>query len=156
MSLTRAQLPVRLTPLVGRARELGDVVDALNRGRLITLTGPGGAGKTRLALAAAQTAVETFPAGVYWVALAQINDAAIVGQSIATQLGVPIPRGRTPPRRSPSKSPTTGCWWSWTTASTWRGRRRRGGIPAGIRGVLVGFYTDGAGNTDGMIATPRG
>jgi predicted ATPase len=94
MSLTRTQLPVRLTPLVGRASELGDVVDALDRSRLITLTGPGGAGKTRLALAAAKTAGESFPAGVHWVALAQINDQAIVGQAIATQLGVPDTPGQ--------------------------------------------------------------
>ena len=94
MSLTRTQLPVRLTPLVGRASELGDVVDALDRSRLVTLTGPGGAGKTRLALAAAKTTSESFPAGVHWVALAQINDPAIVGQTIATQLGVPDTPGQ--------------------------------------------------------------
>ena len=63
MSLTRAQLPVRLTPLVGRARELDDIAGALGRTRLITLTGPGGAGKTRLALAAAQAAEADFVAG---------------------------------------------------------------------------------------------
>jgi hypothetical protein len=73
MSLTRAQLPVRLTPLVGRASELGDVVDAIDRSRLITLTEPGGAGKTRLALAAAKTAGESFPAGVHWVAQTQVT-----------------------------------------------------------------------------------
>jgi predicted ATPase/DNA-binding SARP family transcriptional activator len=94
MPLTRTQLPVRLTPLVGRASELGDVVDALDRSRLVTLTGPGGAGKTRLALAAAKTTGENFPAGVHWVALAQINDPAIVGQAIATQLGVPDTPGQ--------------------------------------------------------------
>ena len=53
MSLIKAQLPVRLTPLVGRESELADVVQAVTRSRLVTLTGPGGAGKTRLALAAA-------------------------------------------------------------------------------------------------------
>ena len=65
MSLTRMQLPVRLTPLVGRERELGDIAGALRRTRLITLTGPGGTGKTRLALAAARAAEEgdTFPDG---------------------------------------------------------------------------------------------
>jgi ATP-dependent Clp protease ATP-binding subunit ClpA len=54
MSLTTAQLPVRLTPLVGRESELNDIVQALTRARLLTLTGPGGTGKTRLALAAAR------------------------------------------------------------------------------------------------------
>ena len=94
MSLTRAQLPVRLTPLVGRETELGDIVGALDRSRLITLTGPGGAGKTRLALAAAKTAGQSFPAGVHWVALAQIDDPSIVGQAIATQLSVPDTPGQ--------------------------------------------------------------
>ena len=70
MSLTRTQLPVRLTPLVGRERELEDIAGALRHARLITLTGPGGAGKTRLALAAAQAAETSFPAGARWVALA--------------------------------------------------------------------------------------
>ncbi len=71
MSLTSAQLPVRLTPLVGRESELNDVVQAVTRCRLLTLIGPGGAGKTRLALAAARSAGASFPAGVCWVELAQ-------------------------------------------------------------------------------------
>ena len=96
MSLTRAQLPVRLTPLVGRERELDDIVQALHGSRLITLTGPGGTGKTRLALGAARTAEASFPAGACWVTLAQIEDPAIVGQAVATQLGVPDTPGQDP------------------------------------------------------------
>jgi hypothetical protein len=69
MSLISAQLPVRLTPLVGRESELNDIVQAVTRCRLLTLTGPGGAGKTRLALAAARSAGASFPAGVCWVEL---------------------------------------------------------------------------------------
>ena len=45
MSLTTAQLPVRLTPLVGRESELNDIVQAVTRARLLTLTGPGGTGR---------------------------------------------------------------------------------------------------------------
>ena len=59
MSLITAQLPVRLTPLVGRESELNDIVQAIVRARLLTLTGPGGTGKTRLALAASD-AVKLF------------------------------------------------------------------------------------------------
>jgi len=63
-ALNTGRLPVRLAPLVGRQRELQEVVDALARSRLVTLTGPGGTGKTRLALAAAEVARGRFPGGV--------------------------------------------------------------------------------------------
>ena len=61
LSLVTGRLPVRLTPLVGRQRELRDVVDSLSGGRLLTLTGPGGIGKTRLALAAAGAVSACYP-----------------------------------------------------------------------------------------------
>jgi predicted ATPase/DNA-binding SARP family transcriptional activator len=96
MSLTPGQLPVRLTPLVGRESELDAIVQSMHRNRLITLTGPGGTGKTRLALAAARTAETSFPGGACWVALAQIDDPAIAGQAVATQLGVPDTPGQDP------------------------------------------------------------
>jgi len=89
MSPTIVQLPVRLTPLVGRQSELNDIVQAVTRCRLLTLTGPGGTGKTRLALAAARSAGASFPAGVCWVELAQIEDPGIVAHAVATRLGVP-------------------------------------------------------------------
>src|SRR6266700_4592316 len=63
-SLVTGRLPVRLTPLVGRQRELRDVVDSLSHSRLLTLTGPGGTGKTRLALAAAGAVSTCYPEGV--------------------------------------------------------------------------------------------
>jgi predicted ATPase/two-component SAPR family response regulator len=94
MSLITAQLPVRLTPLVGRQSELRDVVQAVTRARLLTLTGPGGTGKTRLALAAARSVRESFPAGVCWVELAQIEDPGIVAQAVASKLGVPDTPGQ--------------------------------------------------------------
>jgi predicted ATPase/DNA-binding SARP family transcriptional activator len=96
MSLIRAQLPVRLTPLVGRESELNDIVLAVSRARLLTLTGPGGTGKTRLALAAARSARESFPAGVCWVELAQIEDPGIVAPVVASKLGVPDTPGQDP------------------------------------------------------------
>jgi predicted ATPase/DNA-binding SARP family transcriptional activator len=94
MSLTTSRLPVRLTPLVGRQGELGDVVRAVTRARLLTLTGPGGTGKTRLALAAADSARESFPGGVCWVELAQIEDPGIVPAAVAACLGVPDTPGQ--------------------------------------------------------------
>ncbi len=63
-SLGTKGLPVRLAPLVGREHEVRDVLSALGRSRLLTLTGPGGTGKTRLALAAAAAAETSFAAGI--------------------------------------------------------------------------------------------
>jgi predicted ATPase len=94
MARTTDQLPVRLSPLIGRQSELDDIVPALVGSRLLTLTGPGGTGKTRLALAAAKAAAESFPGGVYWVELAPVEDPGIVGQAVASRLGVPDTPGQ--------------------------------------------------------------
>ena len=95
-SLIADRLPVRLTPLVGRERELQDVVDSLSRSRLLTLTGPGGVGKTRLALAATGAVDACYPGGVCWVELAPVDDPGIVAQVIARQLSVPDSPGEDP------------------------------------------------------------
>ena len=79
--LTTARLPVRLTPLVGRDAELGAVTRALAGSRLLTLTGPGGAGKTRLALAAAGEAAAG--TDVAWVELAPVEDPDAVAAAVA-------------------------------------------------------------------------
>src|SRR5437773_10741751 len=81
--LVTDRLPVRLTPLVGRQRELQDVVVSLARSRLLTLTGPGGIGKTRLALAAAGAVGASYIEGVCWVELAPLDDPGIVAQVVA-------------------------------------------------------------------------
>jgi predicted ATPase len=88
-SLVTERLPVRLTPLVGRQGELRDVVESVSRSRLLTLTGPGGTGKTRLALAAAGAVSASYPDGVSWVELAPLDDPGIVAQVIARRVGVP-------------------------------------------------------------------
>ncbi len=88
-SLVTEQVPQRLAPLVGRESELQEVLTALARGRLLTLTGSGGTGKTRLALAAATSARQSFPAGVRWVELAALDDPMVVATEVATRLGVP-------------------------------------------------------------------
>jgi predicted ATPase len=115
MSLTSVQLPVRLTPLVGRESELSDIVQAVTRCRLLTLTGPGGTGKTRLALAAARSAGASFPAGVC------SEDPGLV--AIATRLGVPDTSGQDATEAVPSTSASTRSWSYWTTASISRVRR---------------------------------
>ncbi len=108
-SLNTDPLPVRLVPLVGRERELQDVVDSLSRSRLLTLTGPGGTGKTRLALAAAGAAGASFAGGVCWVELAPIDDPAIVARAVAGGSACWRARGRTSRRRSPGTWATVRC-----------------------------------------------
>jgi predicted ATPase/class 3 adenylate cyclase len=95
-SLYRTNLPVPATPFLGRERELAKVVDLLARDdvRLVTLTGPGGVGKTRLALQAAAEASERFPDGVYWVQLSPLRDAGLVLPTIAQALDLTEQPGR--------------------------------------------------------------
>lgn len=81
-------LPARLTSFIGRAADLGRVDGLLARARLVTLTGPGGSGKTRLALEAAERAADRAPDGVRLVALAPVTDPAEVPAAAATALGL--------------------------------------------------------------------
>jgi predicted ATPase/class 3 adenylate cyclase len=83
-------LPVQLTPLIGRDRELAEVAALLcEEGvRLLTLTGTGGTGKTRLALQAAADLVEVFPDGVFFVSLAPIRDRELVLPTVAQTLAL--------------------------------------------------------------------
>ncbi|HLZ71093.1 MAG TPA: adenylate/guanylate cyclase domain-containing protein [Dehalococcoidia bacterium] len=81
-------LPLQLTSFVGRERELAEVTGLLREQRLVTLTGPGGTGKTRLALQAAAEALDAFPDGVFFVDLAPLADLALVPSAIAQALGV--------------------------------------------------------------------
>jgi predicted ATPase len=86
-TLYRTNLPVQQTPLVGRTRELGELCELMGSCRLVTLTGPGGSGKTRLALQVAADGAEAFPDGVYWVPLQALRDPALVRNAIETWIG---------------------------------------------------------------------
>jgi predicted ATPase/class 3 adenylate cyclase len=83
-------LPHQPTALLGRERELGEVADLLCREdvHLVTLAGPGGVGKTRLALQAAADWLEVFPDGAFFVDLAPLADPALVLSTVASALGV--------------------------------------------------------------------
>lgn len=83
-------LPAVLTALVGRERELGTVVGLLTDDdvRLVTLTGPGGIGKSRLSIEAANAVRDEFPGGVVFVDLAPVTDPALVPAAIAEALGI--------------------------------------------------------------------
>jgi predicted ATPase/class 3 adenylate cyclase len=88
-SLHQTNLPVPATPFLGREQEVAEVAELLAREdvRLVTLTGAGGSGKTRLALQSAAAAADVFPAGVWWVPLAPLTDAALVMETAARALG---------------------------------------------------------------------
>ena len=79
-SLYRTNLPVAATPFLGRKHELAEVLQLMEQSdvRLLTLTGPGGTGKTRLALQAAAEASQRFADGVFWVPLAPLRDSKLV------------------------------------------------------------------------------
>jgi predicted ATPase/DNA-binding CsgD family transcriptional regulator len=81
-------LPAELTSFVGRRKEVREVKRLLSQTRLLTLTGSGGAGKTRLALRAAADLVRSFPDGVWLVSLASIDDPQLVVQAVFSALGL--------------------------------------------------------------------
>src|SRR5215216_6020701 len=91
-------LPLQPTPLVGRVREVEEVAERLrsDQVRLLTLTGPGGTGKTRLALQAGADLLDEFEDGVFFVALAAITDRALVAPTVARTLGLTERRNQPP------------------------------------------------------------
>ena len=87
-------LPLQSSSFVGREREVAEVKRLLSERHLVTLCGPGGAGKTRLAQAVGRELVEGFEDGVWWVELAPISDPALVAQAVAQTLMVGEETGR--------------------------------------------------------------
>ena len=88
-TLHQTNLPIPATPFLGREKELGEVCALLARDdvRLLTLTGPGGTGKTRLATQAAAALSDRYPYGVFWVPLASLQDSNLVLETAARELG---------------------------------------------------------------------
>lgn len=87
-------LPVQLTSFIGREREIGQIKNLLATARLLTLTGSGGAGKTRLAFQAAAELLGDFTDGVWLVELGSLTDPTLVPQRVASTLGVHEEPGR--------------------------------------------------------------
>ncbi|WP_156342819.1 BTAD domain-containing putative transcriptional regulator [Devosia sp. A16] len=83
-------LPRQMTSLVGRDREVEDVLARLSRYRLVTLTGPGGAGKTRMAVETGFRLAGGYADGIWLVELASIADPQLVGEALCGALGVPV------------------------------------------------------------------
>lgn len=84
----RTNLPTPLTSFIGREKEIEEIVRLLDKNRLVTLTGPGGVGKTRLAIQSSNELMGNFKDGVWWVELAPLTDESLVPQALAEALGV--------------------------------------------------------------------
>ena len=83
------ELPLEVTGFVGRHRELAELVGLLRTARLVTVTGPGGVGKTRVALRAATQLSGEFTDGACLVELSGLHDPELLPDTIATSLGLP-------------------------------------------------------------------
>jgi len=92
---SRLKIPMPLTSFIGREQELKDVTELLSKSRLVTLTGSGGVGKTRLSIEAALEVAGRFPDGIWFLDLAPLNDPALVPNSLVELLGL-RPSGETP------------------------------------------------------------
>jgi predicted ATPase len=86
-TLHQTNLPVQPTPLIGRDRDLAELLELVESHRLVTLVGPGGIGKTRLALQVASELVDRHPDGVWFVPLASVHDPELVEPTIAQVVG---------------------------------------------------------------------
>ena len=89
-------LPVQLTSFIGREREIIQVKQELNSHRLVTLTGSGGTGKTRLSLQVAADLLDQFPEGIWFVELAPLTDPDMIPQTILSTIGINEQAGRPP------------------------------------------------------------
>nr|BAL59164.1 adenylate/guanylate cyclase [Candidatus Acetothermum autotrophicum] len=87
-------LPIQLTSFIGREREMKEVKELLKQTRLLTLTGSGGCGKTRLALQVAADLLEEYPDGVWFVEFTVLTDPALVPSTVAATLGIHEEPGR--------------------------------------------------------------
>ena len=96
LEATPNNLPTQLTSFIGRDDQVREATQLLARARLLTLTGPGGTGKTRLSLQIAATVVDRFPDGVYFVPLSAIHDPELVPSAIAQALSISTTGSRRP------------------------------------------------------------
>jgi predicted ATPase/DNA-binding SARP family transcriptional activator len=94
VAILKHNLPVQLTSFIGRESEISEIKKLLNTTHLLTLTGVGGTGKTRLALQVAANLVDVFPTGVWLVELASLRDPSQVEPTVATVLGLHEQHGR--------------------------------------------------------------
>ena len=88
LTTPKNNLPLELTSFIGREKEIGKVIELLEKNRFVTLTGVGGTGKTRLVVRVAETILDEFPNGVWFVELASLSDPELVPRTIINVLGL--------------------------------------------------------------------
>ena len=88
-------LPAQLTSFVGREKEMAEIKQSLTEHRLVTLTGSGGAGKSRISLQVASNSFERFSSGIWFVELAPLTDPDLIPQTILTAVGIQTIQGHT-------------------------------------------------------------
>ncbi|MBX7041743.1 MAG: tetratricopeptide repeat protein [Ignavibacteria bacterium] len=96
LDLNPNNLPIQLTSFIGRSKELEELKQLIGEKRLVTLLGPGGTGKTRLALQAAAELIDNFPNGIWLVDLAPVSDATLFGETVLSTLKVSDDYGNSP------------------------------------------------------------
>ena len=110
--------PAALTSFIGRAAPVREVAALVGQYRLVTVTGPGGAGKTRLAGEVAGQVAGRFADGVWLAELAPVHDPELVAAVVAVALGIQEQPGCQLPGRWRGCWPAASCCWCWITAST--------------------------------------
>ena len=111
------RLPAQFTSFVGRGTQMEEVRKLLAEHRLVTLTGAGGAGKTRFAIEIASQMADEFGDGVWYADLAPISQPDLVTVTWRERWVCPTNRAARPRTRWCGSSATARCWWFWTTAS---------------------------------------
>jgi predicted ATPase len=94
LEASRHNLPVQLTSFIGRANEIAEIKQELKDHHLVTLTGPGGTGKTRLSLQVAAEVLDQFPHGVWFIELAPLTDPELIPQTILSAIGITEQSGK--------------------------------------------------------------
>ena len=119
-ALPSTNLIAPLTPFIGRMAEVSNLRTMLmqSNGRLLTVLGPPGVGKTRLAIEAARTMVESFRDGVRFVDFAPVSDADLAPATLAQAIGIPLPTQRRILTVSRTDSGIAKCCWCWIISNT--------------------------------------
>jgi hypothetical protein len=111
-------LPTSPTSFIDRQDTIARLRESLVNDRLLTILGPGGCGKTRLALEAARRALPSFPDGAFFVDFSGVSDPGLVPSAVSQALALVQPP-EAPLRYRPGSWPNGSCRWSLTIASTW-------------------------------------